>query len=179
MRWLDQKQLLEWANRSKSGAAPIVRALLEANDNLKRARKPKAKAQAIRPRWTEDLIDWCREHGIVKHQDILDYFEIDRTTLFRWKRGDNVSPANITKIIEKTFGEIDPRKPRRRRSRVARHVGLAEAAVIKTSAVLKNNGATAPNADRANTTLRAELDESRRKLDAQHRKDAKDKDRLP
>jgi hypothetical protein len=79
--------------------------------------KPKRRrqAQAIRARWADDLVEWCRERGIGSDTAIAKFLGINRATLWRWKQGGPVSDANIATIVEKTGGDVDPRKQTRRR----------------------------------------------------------------
>jgi hypothetical protein len=134
---------------------------------LRRAARRYWNRPAVNARWFDDLLNWCRERGIPNEQTIAEWLGVRRETLWHWRQGRMPRPKIVDRIIEKTDGEVDPRKPptQRRRPSVAEHVALSREVNDKAAASLELSAARKSSADHANRTMRAALKASRRKLD--------------
>jgi hypothetical protein len=108
-------------NYGKSAALEHLTAALTESVELfkreeKRTRRAASSVVAV-PKWVEDLLFWCRERGIDTDKKIAAWLGVSRETVWGWKIGRAPQPKNITTIIEKTEGQINPRRRGGRRLR--------------------------------------------------------------
>jgi hypothetical protein len=92
----------------------LTHALTESVELFKREKKRTRRASSVVavPKWVVDLLSWCRERGMTTDIQIATWLGVTRETVWGWKQGRTPRPKAVTAIIEKTEGQIDPRRRR-------------------------------------------------------------------